>query len=68
MQQHLHSIEDAKKAIGVGSRSKMYDLAHKGEIALVKIGRRTFVTDESLVAFVERLKASPLFGTAKRAI
>ena len=68
MTKFLHTIDEARKAIGVGCKSTMYDLAHDGAIVMVKIGRRTYVTDESLVAFVERIKSKPLFGTAKRAV
>lgn len=51
----LHQMTEAGTILGVG-RTTLYDLAAKGEIDVVHIGRRALVTDESLRAFVDRLK------------
>jgi hypothetical protein len=39
---------------GIG-RTKIYELIGHGELTRVRIGRRTFVTAESLVAYVDRI-------------
>ena len=39
---------------GIGNTT-IYDLINKGELVKVNIGRRAFVTAESLAAFVDRL-------------
>ncbi len=41
--------------VGLG-RSKFYEYVAAGEIEIVKVGRRTLVPQESLRAFVERLR------------
>ncbi|MCW2497515.1 hypothetical protein [Jatrophihabitans sp.] len=51
----LHSIEEAQMSLGGYSRSGIYRLAAAGEIDFVHIGRRAFVTAESLRAYVQRL-------------
>lgn len=58
----LHQMTEAAALIGVG-RTTMYDLAARGEVEVVHIGRRALITDESLQAFVERLRGGTA-GTA----
>lgn len=65
MEKLLHSISSAGDTLGV-SRVRVYDLGRRGEIEIVKIGARSLVTDRSLREFVERLRAAPLYPSAKR--
>jgi excisionase family DNA binding protein len=48
-----YSIADAARSLGVG-RTKLYELVGQGEIAVVKIGSRTLVPHNELVAFLDR--------------
>lgn len=57
MQALLHQIETTKLILGVG-RTTIYDLAAKGHLEVVHIGRRALITDESLRAYVESLRSS----------
>lgn len=53
--QLLHSVKDARKSLGGIGNSKFYELVKKREIRLVKMGRRSFVTDDELCGYVVRL-------------
>jgi excisionase family DNA binding protein len=44
--------------LGDISRSHLYELIESGEIKKVNIGRRSFVTTESIEAYVARLAGS----------
>jgi excisionase family DNA binding protein len=48
-----HSIADAARSLGIG-RTKLYELIGQGEIAVVKIGSRTLIPHDELVAFFNR--------------
>lgn len=50
----LYPVLEVAKKCGVG-RSTVYALIAAGELAAVKIGRRTLVPAESLDAYIERL-------------
>jgi excisionase family DNA binding protein len=52
----LHTIPEAMDSLAV-RRTTVYALAAKGELEIVKIGSRALVTDESMRALVDRLKA-----------
>ena len=54
MNQLLVPVDDARRCIGVG-RTKLYQLVAKGELKLVKLGRKSLITAESLTAFAARL-------------
>jgi helix-turn-helix protein len=41
---------------GIG-HTTIYDLIKRGEIVKVRIGRRSFVTSDSLAAYVDRVSA-----------
>jgi excisionase family DNA binding protein len=56
MERLLYPINDAAEVLGVG-RTMLYTLAKQGEVRIVKIGRRTLITAESLDAYIERLTA-----------
>ncbi|WP_281016500.1 helix-turn-helix domain-containing protein [Minwuia sp. IMCC3077] len=43
----LHSVPSACAQLGIG-RTKLYELVNAGHLKMVKIGRSTRITDESL--------------------
>jgi hypothetical protein len=51
----LVPIPDACSELGGVSRTTVYDLVDKDELVKVNIGRRSFITGESLAAYVDRL-------------
>lgn len=51
----LDNIPDSQAYLGGIGRTTLYELAKQGEIQLVNIGRRAFITRESLDAYVVRL-------------
>jgi hypothetical protein len=53
--QLLVPIPDSCSMLGRVSRTTVYDLVNKGELVKVNIGRRGFITAESLAAYVDRL-------------
>lgn len=54
----LVPIPEARSALGDIGRSTLYELIDQGELVKVKLGRRAFVTAESLAAYVNRLTAA----------
>lgn len=55
-QQLLVPIPGAARQLGGVCRTTVYKLINEGELELVKIGRRSFITGKSLTDYVERLK------------
>jgi hypothetical protein len=55
-QRLLVPIPDACAELGGVSRTTVYDLVDKEELVKVNIGRRSFITGESLAAYVSRLR------------
>ncbi len=53
----LLGIPEACAGLGVG-RSTLYELAARGEIEIVRVGRRALVPVASIESYVERLRAS----------
>ncbi len=53
----LLPIPEACWQVGLG-RSKFYEHVAAGDIETIKIGRRTLVPQESLQAFVQRLRSA----------
>jgi excisionase family DNA binding protein len=51
----LVPIPTACEELGGVSRPTVYDLVNRGELTKVNIGRRGFITGESLAAYVDRL-------------
>jgi hypothetical protein len=51
----LVSIPEARAVLGGIGHTTIYDLIKRGELLKVNIGRRGFVTSESLAAYVDRL-------------
>ena len=55
----LVSILEAREQwLGGIGHTTMYDLINKGEVVKVSIGRRSFITRESLTAYVDRITAA----------
>ena len=50
----LHSIADTLQRIPVG-RSKLYEEISSGRLTVVKIGRRSFVSDNELRRYIDSL-------------
>jgi hypothetical protein len=51
----LCSIPDTQVELGGLGRTSIYSLIESGDLQLVKIGARSFVTVDSIQAFVTRL-------------
>lgn len=49
----LHSINDTKSLLNCG-RNSVYNLVNKNELTLIKMGRRSLITDESIRAYIDR--------------
>jgi excisionase family DNA binding protein len=54
----LHPIPNAAAVLGIG-RSTLYQLISRGEIEVVKIGRRTLVAQTELERYVRKLGEVP---------
>lgn len=54
-QRRLYSIPEAQEQLGGIGRTTLYLLSKEGQLQLVKIGARTFVTHESLEKYVQAL-------------
>ena len=54
----LYSITDAAQQLGGIGRTTIYELAKRGEIEFIKIGSRSFVSDESLNQYLMTLQKS----------
>lgn len=60
MTEKLIPIPEAKeKHLGGIGTTTIYQLIKDGELQKVNIGRRSFITAESIDAYVKKLKASP---------
>jgi hypothetical protein len=55
VRRRLLSIIEARKELGGIGHTTMYDLIGRKELVKVNIGRRSFITAESLAAYVDRL-------------
>jgi hypothetical protein len=51
----LYPLPEARKILGGIGHSTLYELFKADELTKVSIGRRSFVTSESLRAYVDRL-------------
>jgi len=62
----LVSILEAREILGGIGHTTLYELIKRGELLKVNIGRRGFVTSESLAAYLDRLSVDALqpFGGA----
>jgi predicted DNA-binding transcriptional regulator AlpA len=62
----LVPIPEVRRVLGGIGHTTVYELIKKGEIEKVNIGRRGFVTSESLEAYMDRLSAGPVGNDAAR--
>jgi hypothetical protein len=60
----LVPIPEARQVLGGIGHTTVYELAKRREIVKVNIGRRGFITSESLEAYVDRLSAEAAGGDA----
>jgi hypothetical protein len=51
----LVSIPEAREILGGIGHTTMYELIKRGEVLKVNIGRRGFITSESLAAYLDRI-------------
>ena len=54
----IHDVPTSRKILGGIGHTKFYDLVGSGQIKLVKIGKRSFCTDDELARYVETLEAA----------
>jgi excisionase family DNA binding protein len=67
MSKRLFSINSVADDLSV-CRSSVYSLCRRGELELIKVGGKSVITADSVQAYVERQKARPVYGVAKRAV
>ena len=56
--------EGARDALGGVCRATIYGLVNRGELVKVNLGRRAFITADSLEAYIERLEGRAPAGAA----
>ena len=59
----LLSIPEARHLLGDIGHTTVYELIKRGEIIKVNIGRRGFITSESLEAYMDRLSKASTEGS-----
>ena len=65
IQRLLYSLEQASEVLGGLGRTSIFELIKAGELKVVRIGRRTFISETALTDFVHR---SELKSEARNAI
>jgi hypothetical protein len=60
VQPAIYSIPDARRRVGGIGTTKAYELIAEGEWIAVKLGGRTFITAESLDAFISNLQRADI--------
>jgi hypothetical protein len=60
----LVPIDDSRDALGGLSRTTIYELIKQKKLVKVDIGRRGFITAESLAAYVDQLASTAVGGAA----
>ncbi len=63
----LLPIPDTCAGLGIG-RSMLYEMAARGDVEIVRVGRRALVTVSSIEAYVDRLRAGDDTGTGDAAL
>jgi excisionase family DNA binding protein len=53
-----HQLQSAVRLTGI-SRSRLYELIKRRELPIVKVGRRTLITDDDLRALIARYRMAP---------
>ena len=54
----IHDIPTSREILGGIGHTKFYEEVRSGKIKLVKIGKRSFCTDDELARYVEALKSA----------
>ena len=54
----IHDVPTSRKILGDIGHTKFYEEVRDGKLKLVKIGKRSFCTDDELARYVEALKAA----------
>lgn len=54
----LVAMPDVPNYLGDISRSKIYELVANGELKRIRIGRRAFISGESIAGFIDKLLTS----------
>jgi excisionase family DNA binding protein len=54
IQRLLYSLEQASEVLGGLGRTSIFELIKAGELKVVRIGRRTFISESALTDFVQR--------------
>ena len=49
----LHTIEQTRQLLACG-RNTVYNLVKRDELTLIKMGRRSLITDESIREYIDR--------------
>jgi len=49
----LHTIEQTRELLACG-RNTVYNLVSRNELTLIKMGRRSLITDESIREYIDR--------------
>ncbi len=49
----LHTIEQTRELLSCG-RNTVYNLVKRNELTLIKMGRRSLITDDSIRAYIDR--------------
>ncbi len=62
MGKRLVPIPEVRQVLGGIGHTTVYELVKRGEIIKVNIGRRAFITAESLEAYLDRLSDAPTGG------
>jgi excisionase family DNA binding protein len=61
-----HNVSHAVRVTGI-SRSLLYDLIKRGELAIIKIGRRTLIAEDDLEALIARHRVTRVAACRPRA-
>ena len=59
----LHTIEQARTLLACG-RNTVYNLVNRNELTMIKVGRRSLITDESIREFVDRKVQEAEYGSS----
>ena len=54
----LIPVPGVQTELGGISRTTVYELVNRGELTKVSIGRRSFITAESLASYIDRISAA----------
>jgi len=58
----LYSLDQASEALGGLGRTSIFELIKQGQLKVVRIGRRTFVSQQALAEFVHRTELNSEVG------